>query len=109
MIDNLKKSIDNTKNENVAENVFKEIDDIEKQIVKENEKKLKEILPKAFAVVKETAIRFKNNKEIIVNATEFDIELSQKKDLVKINGDKAIYIKKATTFWCIHELKFVII
>ncbi|RPG52684.1 MAG: preprotein translocase subunit SecA [Flavobacteriales bacterium TMED84] len=90
-IDNLKKSIDDTKNENEAENIFKEIDDIEKQIVKKNEKKLKEILPRAFAVVKETAIRFKNNKEIIVNATEFDLKLSQKKDLVKINGDKAVY------------------
>ena len=54
---------------------------------------LKEILPEAFAVVKETARRFTENETIIVTATEHDRELAAKqgKSYVKIQGDKAVY------------------
>ena len=50
-----------------------------------------EILPEAFAVVKETARRFKENKEIEVSASQFDRDLAAKKSNVIIKGDKAIH------------------
>ena len=55
------------------------------------EKCLNEILPEAFAIMKSTARRFKENETIVVNATQFDRDLSIKHDFVKIDGDKAIY------------------
>ena len=55
------------------------------------EKCLTEILPEAFAIVKSTARRFKENPEIVVNATGFDRDLSINHDFVRIEGDKAIY------------------
>ena len=55
------------------------------------EKCLDEILPEAFSIVKSTARRFKENKEIVVTATDFDRDLSVAHDFVKIDGDKAVY------------------
>ena len=55
------------------------------------EKCLDEILPEAFAIVKSTVRRFKENKEIVVTATDFDKDLSVSHDFVKIDGDKAVY------------------
>ena len=48
-------------------------------------------MPKAFAVMKETARRFKENTEIEVTATQFDRDLAVTHDFVEIEGDKAIY------------------
>ena len=55
------------------------------------EAKLNEILPEAFAIVKSTARRFKENEFTEVTATQFDRDLSVDRDFVKIEGDKAIY------------------
>lgn len=55
------------------------------------EKCLDEILPEVFSIVKSTARRFKENKEIVVTATDFDKDLSVSHDFVKIDGDKAVY------------------
>ena len=55
------------------------------------EKALDEILPEAFAIVKSTARRFKENETITVNATQFDRDLSVNHDFVDIEGDKAVY------------------
>ncbi|MBQ6287122.1 MAG: preprotein translocase subunit SecA [Bacteroidales bacterium] len=55
------------------------------------EKVLDEILPEAFAIMKSTARRFKENETIVVNATQFDKDLSINHDFVTIEGDKAIY------------------
>ena len=55
------------------------------------EKILEEILPEAFSIVKSTARRFKENETIVVNATQFDRDLSVDHDFVTIEGDKAIY------------------
>ena len=48
------------------------------------EKCLDEILPEAFAIMKSTARRFKENAEIEVTATEFDRQLSIDHDFVRI-------------------------
>ena len=55
------------------------------------EKTLNEILPEAFAIVKSTARRFKENETTVVDATDFDRALSVNHDFVKIDGDKAVY------------------
>lgn len=52
---------------------------------------LEEILPEAFAVVKETARRFSGNPEMVSKATDLDRELAQKAEYITINGDDAIY------------------
>lgn len=73
------------------ENIFNQVDEIEKKMVKKIEEVLEELLPEAFAVVKETARRFTENKELIVTATEHDRNLAVKKPNVVIDGDKAIW------------------
>ena len=55
------------------------------------EKCLDEILPEAFAIMKSTGRRFKENETITVTATDFDRKLSVNHDFVHIEGDKAIY------------------
>ena len=52
---------------------------------------LTEILPEAFAIVKSTARRLKENETIEVTATQFDRDISVNHDFVTIDGDKAIY------------------
>ena len=56
------------------------------------EKALDEVLPTAFAIVKDTARRFTENEEIVVTATDFDRQLAATKDFVRIEDDKAIYV-----------------
>ena len=73
------------------DSLYNEIDRLQKDRDKKIEEVLKEILPEAFAVVKETARRFKENTEIESTATDLDKELSIKKDYIRIEGDKAIY------------------
>jgi len=70
---------------------YKEIDELKKEKDKELEIVLKEILPEAFAVVKETSRRFKENETLECTATELDKELAAKKTNIIIDGDKAIY------------------
>ena len=67
------------------------IDAIEKEAYEISEKILKEILPEAFAVVKETAKRFKENTNITVTATAKDRELSATKTYITLDGDTAIW------------------
>ena len=76
---------------NTKEDLYKEIDEIEKEITVELEKKLTEMLPQAFAILKETARRFKEKTELEVVATELDRELSKDHKNVEIRGDKAYY------------------
>jgi len=71
--------------------IYQEVDKLKKERDKKIEEILDEILPEAFAVVKETAHRFKENTELTATATELDKDLSVKKDYVTINGDKSIF------------------
>ncbi|MBQ5971828.1 MAG: preprotein translocase subunit SecA [Prevotella sp.] len=75
------------------EAIFNHIDKIDKDILEILEKKLDEVMPVAFSIIKETARRFAENEETIVTATDFDRELAAdpKKDFITIDGDKAIY------------------
>ncbi len=77
------------------ERLSKAVDDRRKTVDEKIEQVLDQILPEAFAIVKDTARRFTQNDTITVTATDFDRELATTKDFVKIDGDKAIY----STHW----------
>ena len=73
------------------ENLATESDKLVKDEDAEIEKVLEEILPEAFAIMKSTARRFKENATIEVTANDFDRALSINHDFVRIEGDKAVY------------------
>ena len=76
------------------EEIYGEIDNLEDDLYRASEKTLNEIMPEAFAVVKETAKRFTQNKFIEVTATPFDRELSATRDNIVLENDKAIWANK---------------
>ncbi|MBQ4525527.1 MAG: preprotein translocase subunit SecA [Bacteroidaceae bacterium] len=87
----LKGKIEETPIEN-REPLFSQIDKLEKEVLERYEEALNEVLPDAFAIVKDTARRFTENGEVEVTATDFDRNLAaQGKDFVRIEGDKAIW------------------
>ena len=73
------------------EKISKDIDQTVKRIDDKIEQKLDEILPEAFAIMKDTARRFAENETVVVTANDFDRNLAAEKDFVTIEGDKAIY------------------
>ena len=75
------------------EELFNEVDELRKERDKELENILKQILPEAFATMKDAARRFSQNDEIIVTASQMDRDLAAgpKSDFIRIEGDKAIY------------------
>ncbi len=73
------------------EKISKDIDNTVKRIDEKIEKMLDEILPEAFAIMKDTARRFAENDTVTVTANDFDRDLAATKDFVTIDGDKAVY------------------
>lgn len=78
------------------EAIYESIDAKEKEVNVIIEKVLEEILPEAFAVVKETARRWAVNGKLTVTATELDKDLAAKKDGITIEGDQAVWSNKWT-------------
>ncbi|MCC9137188.1 preprotein translocase subunit SecA [Pontibacter silvestris] len=76
------------------ESIFSEIDELEKQRNKDLEVVLLEVLPTAFAIVKETARRWKENGQMVVTATDHDRMLAARKPNVQIDGDKATWVNR---------------
>ena len=73
------------------EKISKDIEATTKRIDEKIEQQLDEILPEAFAIMKDTARRFTQNETVVVTANDFDRDLAAHKDFVTIEGDKAIY------------------
>ena len=73
------------------EAIYIEVDKLIKKRDEQIEVILEQILPEAFAVVKEAAHRFKENTELVVTATDLDRELAMERDNMRIESDKAIY------------------
>ncbi|KAF2519441.1 preprotein translocase subunit SecA [Flavobacterium salilacus subsp. salilacus] len=100
--------IEKTEDIDKREDIYASIDALEKEAYDISEKVLMDILPEAFAVVKETARRFKENTHITVTATPSDRELSATKSYVTIEGDNAVWANswdaagKAITWDMIH-------
>lgn len=74
---------------NQKERIFNRIDKLEADRNTELERVLMDILPRAFAVVKETARRFTENEQLTVTATDFDREIASRKKNVVIDGEQA--------------------
>ncbi|MDD5149571.1 MAG: preprotein translocase subunit SecA [Flavobacterium sp.] len=90
-IASLKLEAESTEDIDKREDIYLAIDALEKEAYDISEKTLMEILPEAFAVVKETARRFKDNTQITVTATAKDRELSASKSYIAFEGDNAIW------------------
>ncbi len=90
-IDALLEKAKNTEDIDEREDIYTEIDDFKNEIYTLTENVLNEILPEAFAVVKETAKRFKNNSHLTVTANEFDRELSGEKEYITLQDDSAVW------------------
>ena len=87
----LLKQAETTEDIDEREDIYVEADKIEDDIYQVTEDVLNDILPEAFAVVKETAKRFVSNTEITVTASTFDRELSGSKDYITLEDDKAVW------------------
>ncbi|MBP8033079.1 MAG: preprotein translocase subunit SecA [Bacteroidia bacterium] len=73
------------------EALYKEVDEFEKEITKKIEDVLNEILPEAYAILKDTSRRFSESEEIIVTANEFDTALSKTHKNIEIRGNQAAW------------------
>tara|TARA_B100000925_G_scaffold289487_1_gene272477 strand:+ start:142 stop:3489 length:3348 start_codon:yes stop_codon:yes gene_type:complete len=90
-IEKIKTEIDDINDFDKKEELFNQIDKLNEDAYKISEETLNKILPKAFAVVKETAKRFVENKEIIVETNDYDLELSTTKDYIQIKNNKSYW------------------
>ena len=90
-IEALEQKAESTEDIDAKEDIYNEIDKLKDERYLVEKKTLDELLPEAFAVVKETAKRFKDNPTLTVTATPFDRELSAEKEYVTLEGDKAIW------------------
>ena len=86
----LKESVESTPIDQ-REEIYTEVDKLEKNIADKYENVLLEVLPEVFAIVKDTARRFAASETIEVTANDFDRDLATKHDFVEIQDDKAIY------------------
>jgi len=87
----LQEEVNNSNDIDRNEEIYSEIDKLNEEAYKISETTLNNILPEAFAVVKETAKRFAANETLTVTASEFDRALSGDKDYVTLEGDTAIW------------------
>lgn len=92
-IESLKLEITTVAEEDIEkrDDIFGALDELEKQRDTNLETILVEILPEAFAVIKETAKRFSENNEVIATATDLDRELATKHPHIIIEGDQVAY------------------
>lgn len=89
-IDKLKVEVEG-KDLDEREEIWAKVDKLEKEILDKMEVVLDEILPEAFAIIKDTARRFAQNETIRVKATDLDRDLAINHDFVSIEGDTAVY------------------
>ncbi len=90
-IEETKEQIKNSTNVDEKESLFSKIETLKKDSYQIEEKVLNEILPEAFALIKETARRLAQNGEIRVTATDLDREFAATKDFIELDGDTAVW------------------
>jgi len=78
----------------LKEEIYNDIDKIEKHIDEALEVSLDKVVPKAFAIVKETTRRFKENETLEVTARQYDRDLAASRESITIKGDKALWSNK---------------
>ncbi|MDG1247076.1 MAG: preprotein translocase subunit SecA [Flavobacteriaceae bacterium] len=87
----LNKKISNETSNTQKEILFNEVETLENDLISKKAEILNDLLPQAFAVVKETAKRFFENEEIEVTTSDFDKEIAYKKSYINIKSDKSIW------------------
>ncbi|MBR6439123.1 MAG: preprotein translocase subunit SecA [Bacteroidales bacterium] len=89
----LKANVENNPDMDLEEknSIYDQVDKLEKHVLDKIEEALNDILPEAFAVMKETAKRFKDNEVVEATATDLDRELASKFEHINIEGDKVLY------------------
>ncbi len=80
----------------VKEDLYKEIDGIEKEITIIIEDTLNDILPEAYAILKDTARRFSENEELVVSTNEFDKLLAKSFKNIELRGNQVAWKNKWT-------------
>ncbi|MCX8533229.1 preprotein translocase subunit SecA [Chryseobacterium luquanense] len=91
-IEQIKEQIKNSTNVDEKEALFSKIEALKKDSYEIEEKVLLQVLPEAFALIKETSRRWAQNGEIRVTATDWDRELAAAgKDFIEIQGDQAVW------------------
>lgn len=90
-IESRKAEAEATEDIHIKNDIFKEIDKLIEQRDEQIEEVLLQILPEAFALMKETARRFTENTELRSQATDLDKELALAKDYIEIQGDEVVY------------------
>ncbi len=80
-----------TEDINGRDAIYKEVDELKKDRDKKIEEILNELLPEAFAVVKECGRRFKENEILESTATDLDRELAPRRNHMTLEGDKVYY------------------
>jgi preprotein translocase subunit SecA len=93
-IKNLREQAEKEEDVNLKEEYYNSIDKIEKQINEKLEAVLEQAIPRAFAIIKETAKRFKENEVLEVTARQYDRDLASTRESITINGDKAFWKNK---------------
>lgn len=102
-IEATREQIKNSSNIDEKEALFTKVDTLNKEAYAAEEKVLDEILPEAFALIKETARRWAQNGEIRVTATDWDRQLAATRDFVEIQGEEAVWKKS----WNAHGTEVV--
>ena len=90
-IDALKEEASTTEVIDDKDKIFIEIDRLEKVYFEQLDEVMLDLMPEAFAVIKETARRLSENKQLVVTANDYDRELAEKKDHITITGAQATY------------------
>ena len=90
-IEETKEQIKNSTNVDEKEALFTKVEALKKESYQIEEKVLNEILPEAFALIKETSRRLAQNGEIRVKATDLDREFAATRDFVDLEGDTAVW------------------
>ena len=92
-IDELKAKVENNADMDLEEKnqIYEQVDKLEKQVLDKIEEALNDVMPEAFAVMKETAKRFKDNEVVEAAATDLDRELAAKCEHINIEGDRVFY------------------
>ena len=90
-IQELQEEVEHSADIDQNEEIYGQIDKLQEEVYEITENTLNQILPEAFAVVKETTKRFVNNDTITVTATENDRLLSGTKEYVSLEGENALW------------------
>ncbi|WP_300673784.1 preprotein translocase subunit SecA [Soonwooa sp.] len=90
-INTVQEQIKNSNDVDEKESLFTKIESLKKDSYQVEEKVLNEVLPEAFALLKETSRRLAQNGSIRVKASDWDRELAATRDFVELDGDTAVW------------------